>query len=83
MNSVRLLGEYQPKTYQGDILFFRSTIIPDWFTPIDPEAWAPYINGTIEQHDIHCRHKDMCQPKPLAEIGVILDNALHRVKQKH
>lgn len=83
VNSVRLLGEYQPKTYQGDILFFRSTIIPDWFTPIDPEAWAPYINGTIEQHDIHCRHKDMCQPKPLAEIGVILDNALHRVKQKH
>ncbi|MEC1410286.1 amino acid adenylation domain-containing protein [Bacillus safensis] len=83
VNSVRLLGEYQPKTYQGDILFFRSTIIPDWFTPIDPEAWTPYINGTIEQHDIHCRHKDMCQPKPLAEIGVILDNALHRVKQKH
>ncbi|MGE6630695.1 amino acid adenylation domain-containing protein [Bacillus sp. NPDC077027] len=83
VNSVRLLGEYQPKTYHGDILFFRSTIIPDWFTEIDPKAWAPYINGQIEQYDIHCRHKDMCQPEPLAEIGVILDNTLHRVKQKH
>ncbi|MFB9753554.1 amino acid adenylation domain-containing protein, partial [Paenibacillus hodogayensis] len=72
VNSVRLLGTYVPRKYEGDLLFFRSTIIPDWFEPIAPETWAPYIAGRIEQLDIACRHKDLCQPGPLAEIGRVL-----------
>lgn len=77
INSVRLLAEYKPKTlYKGDILFFRSTVIPEWFDPIYPETWEPLIDGRIEQYDIHCRHKDMCQPEPLAEIGEILISKL-------
>ncbi|MDS0527391.1 amino acid adenylation domain-containing protein [Clostridium sp. SHJSY1] len=80
INSVRILKEYSPKPFNGDILFFRSTIIPDWFEPIYPEAWKPYIHGKVEQYDIHCRHKDMCQPGPLAEIGRILAKKLHEAK---
>ncbi|MBN3525209.1 amino acid adenylation domain-containing protein [Paenibacillus apiarius] len=68
-NSVRLLGAYVPRRFEGDLLFFRSTIIPDWFDPIEPDMWVPYIGGQIERHDIACRHKDLCQPGPLAEIG--------------
>ncbi|SMO88179.1 amino acid adenylation domain-containing protein [Melghirimyces algeriensis] len=76
LNSVRILGEYKPKCFDGDLLFFRSTIIPDWFDPIEPEAWLPYVRGNIVQYDIECRHKDMCQPGPLAEIGKILGDQL-------
>lgn len=72
VNSVRLLGLYAPGCYKGDLLFFRSTVIPDWFDPIEAETWAPYIEGRIERHDIECRHKDLCQPGPLAEIGLVL-----------
>ncbi|MWV46109.1 amino acid adenylation domain-containing protein [Paenibacillus sp. HJL G12] len=68
-NSVRLLGAYVPQKFEGDLLFFRSTIIPDWFDPIEPEMWVPYVGGQIERYDIACRHKDLCQPGPLAEIG--------------
>ncbi|MGM0940413.1 MAG: amino acid adenylation domain-containing protein [Bacillota bacterium] len=76
-NSVRILSEYKPKAYSGDVLFFRSTIIPEWFDEISPETWRPYINGDMEVYDIHCRHKDMCQPEPLAEIGdILLQNLL-------
>ncbi|MDU5141178.1 MAG: amino acid adenylation domain-containing protein [Paenibacillus dendritiformis] len=71
-NSVRLLGAYTPRRFEGDLLFYRSTIIPDWFDPIEPEMWIPYIGGRIERHDIACRHKDLCQPGPLAEIGATL-----------
>ncbi|WP_055108572.1 amino acid adenylation domain-containing protein [Paenibacillus ihumii] len=71
-NSVRLLSAFVPEKYEGDLLFFHSTIIPDWFDPIEPEMWAPYIGGRIERHDIACRHKDLCQPGPLAEIGRVL-----------
>lgn len=72
VNSVGILGSYKPKTFRGNVLFFRSTIIPDWFDPIEPDSWKPYINGQIEQIDIDCRHKDLCQPEPLAQIGEVL-----------
>jgi len=44
-------------------------VIPEWFDPIDPESWLPYLNGNIDIHDMDCRHKDLCQPEPLAQIG--------------
>ncbi|MGG0900911.1 non-ribosomal peptide synthetase DhbF [Bacillus subtilis] len=72
VNSVGILGSYKPKTFRGNVLFFRSTIIPEWFDPIEPDSWKPYINGQIEQIDIDCRHKDLCQPEPLAHIGKVL-----------
>ncbi|MCY8532791.1 amino acid adenylation domain-containing protein [Bacillus vallismortis] len=72
VNSVSILGSYKPKTFRGNVLFFRSTIIPEWFDPIEPDSWKPYINGQIEQIDIDCRHKDLCQPEPLAQIGKVL-----------
>ena len=39
-NSVQLLKAYVPKRFEGDMLFFHSTIIPDWFDPIEPEMGA-------------------------------------------
>ncbi|MFJ7471833.1 amino acid adenylation domain-containing protein [Peribacillus frigoritolerans] len=81
VNSVRIMGEYKPKTFKGNVLFFRSTIIPDWFDPIYPDTWNPYIHGMIEQHNIECRHKDMCQPGPLAEIGQVIANKLSAMKK--
>ncbi|ASC82187.1 non-ribosomal peptide synthetase DhbF [Bacillus subtilis] len=72
VNSVGILGSYKPKTFHGNVLFFRSTIIPEWFAPIEPDSWKPYISGQIEQIDIDCRHKDLCQPEPLAQIGKVL-----------
>lgn len=81
VNSVRIMSEYKPKTFKGDVLFFRSTIIPDWFNPIHPETWNTFIHGKIEQHDIDCRHKDMCQPGPLAEIGKVIAEKLSNMKK--
>ncbi|MCY9373994.1 amino acid adenylation domain-containing protein [Bacillus sp. T17B1] len=72
VNSVGILGSYKPKTFRGNVLFFRSTIIPEWFDPIEPDSWKPYISGQIEEIDIDCRHKDLCQPEPLAQIGKVL-----------
>ena len=68
VNSVGLLGKYIPKVYNGDILFFRSTVIPDWFDPISPNTWLNYLDGQIVQYDIDCRHKDLCQPGHLQKL---------------
>lgn len=80
VNSVRIMGEYEPGVFNGNVLFFKSTILPEWFPGISTDTWKPYINGLIEQHDIDCRHKDMCQPEPLAEIGQIIANKLSKMK---
>ncbi|WP_044354630.1 thioesterase domain-containing protein, partial [Paenibacillus sp. E194] len=82
-NSVRLLGAYVPRRYDGDLLFFRSTIIPDWFDPIEPEMWIPYVGGRIERHDIACRHKDLCQPGPLTEIGASILQKLQNASSRN
>lgn len=81
VNSVGILGSYAPKTFRGNVLFFRSTIIPEWFDPIEPDSWKPYIDGQIEQIDIDCRHKDLCQPEPLAVIGRVLAVKLEEMNQ--
>ncbi|MCY9090454.1 amino acid adenylation domain-containing protein [Bacillus mojavensis] len=81
VNSVGILGSYAPKTFRGNVLFFRSTIIPEWFDPIEPDSWKPYIEGQIEQIDIDCRHKDLCQPEPLAVIGRVLAAKLEEMNQ--
>ncbi|PZD95722.1 non-ribosomal peptide synthetase [Paenibacillus sambharensis] len=78
-NSVRILLKYAPGRSRGDVLFFRSTLIPDWFTPIYPDAWDPYVEGRIEHYDMACKHKDLCQPEPLAEIGRILAGKLQEM----
>jgi nonribosomal peptide synthetase DhbF len=83
VNSVRILSEYRPEPFTGNILFFRSASMPEWSEPICPEAWQPYIRGRIDQHDIDCHHKDMCQPKPLADIGLVLVQKLQEVKKIH
>ncbi|WP_017149593.1 amino acid adenylation domain-containing protein [Bacillus bingmayongensis] len=80
VNSVGLLGKYVPKQFHGNLVFFRSTIIPEWFDPISPDTWLSYIDGEIEQYDIDCRHKDLCQPGPLTEIGQVLANRLQGMK---
>ncbi len=80
VNSVTLLGKYVPKKFKGNLIFFRSTMIPEWFDPISPDTWSSYIEGEIEQYDIDCRHKDLCQPEPLAEIGKVLANRLQEKK---
>ena len=82
VNSVHLLGESTPECYRGDLLFFRSTVIPDWLDPISPEMWNPYMEGEMKQYHIDCRHKDMCQPGPIAEIGGILAENLNRLHRR-
>ncbi len=79
LNAIHILREYHPKPFRGTVLFFRSIQALEWIDSADPEeAWSPYIHGKLEQYNIDCTHLDMCQPKPLAQIGRILTEKLNR-----
>ena len=59
--------------YQGGLLLFRAAQDDH---PADPRAWQRHVGGSVEVHDIGCRHGDMLQAGPLTEIGPIVADRL-------
>ncbi|MCD2197596.1 amino acid adenylation domain-containing protein [Actinomycetospora endophytica] len=75
VNSAVLQQRIAHRRFAGDVLFFTATV-----NPIDPGLshadWAPYVDGTVRNHDVACEHKDMTQAGPLAVIGRLLAAAI-------
>ncbi|MYT03350.1 MULTISPECIES: alpha/beta fold hydrolase, partial [Streptomyces] len=76
-NNRRLLGEFAPTTYRGDLLFFTAAQDPD-AVPGRYRAWQPYVRGRIANHDIPCAHGEMTGPASLDRMGPVLDSHLAR-----
>ena len=74
-NNRRLLGEFAPTRYRGDLLIFTAAHDPDAH-PGRHDAWRPYVEGRIDNHDIPCTHGEMTGPSALGLIGPVLDRRL-------
>ncbi|MFC9502551.1 amino acid adenylation domain-containing protein [Streptomyces sp. NPDC057002] len=69
-NNRRLITEFAPRTYRGDVLFFTAAQDPD-ASRYGYRSWRPYVTGRIDNHDVPCTHAAMTRPEPLALIGPI------------
>ncbi len=78
INNAHLALDFTPGRFQGDLLLFNSTVDRSDDGPT-PEVWQPYIDGTIDSHDVTVRHDLMTQPGSLAQIGPILAAKLHEI----
>ncbi|MFI7099489.1 amino acid adenylation domain-containing protein [Streptomyces sp. NPDC050161] len=67
------------RVFDGDLLFFTATVDPV-DAALTHRDWKPYVDGTIENHNVTCRHKDMTRNGPLAEIGRHLDRRLRDLR---
>ncbi|MEU9166476.1 amino acid adenylation domain-containing protein [Streptomyces sp. NPDC048420] len=76
-NNRRLMEEFAPTTYHGDLLFFTAAQDPD-IHPDRHHAWRPYVDGRVDNHDIPCLHGEMTRPGPLERIGPALNTATLR-----
>ncbi|MFF7521834.1 amino acid adenylation domain-containing protein [Streptomyces pseudovenezuelae] len=74
-NNRRLLGEFTPTSYRGDLLFFTAAQDPD-AVPGRYRAWQPYVRGRIANHDVPCAHGEMTRPASLDRMGPVLDGHL-------
>ncbi|MEU1473798.1 amino acid adenylation domain-containing protein [Streptomyces sp. NPDC005760] len=72
----RLMEEFAPTSYRGDLLFFTAAQDPDTH-PERHRAWQPYVDGRVDNHDVPCVHGEMTRPGPLERIGPALNTALH------
>jgi thioesterase domain-containing protein len=75
----RLLEEFTPLSYDGDLLFFTAAQDPD-ARPDHHGSWRPYIEGRIDNHDIPCAHGEMTRPGPLDRIGPVLAEHLRTIE---
>ncbi|MGK5496593.1 amino acid adenylation domain-containing protein [Streptomyces sp. URMC 125] len=72
-NSVRIMGEHEPRMFKGNTLFFRPTLDKDGTPKSTPdEVWLSYVSGSVDVRDVETRHETMTQPGPLAEVGTVL-----------
>ena len=78
LNGIRLLGEYAPRSFNGDLLLFTPTREPSEALRL-AEAWQPYIQGRVENYDIDSTHIDMTSPRPVSEIGSVLSRKLREL----
>ncbi|MFC5754115.1 amino acid adenylation domain-containing protein [Actinomadura rugatobispora] len=77
-NNTRLLMEHVPAPFPGDLLLFVAKFNRPDDTPATeaPEAWKPYIEGTVRSHDIASDHHRMLEGEPLQEIAQLISTAL-------
>nr|WP_167372163.1 non-ribosomal peptide synthetase [Rhodococcus koreensis] len=77
-NDLRLSADHVPQTYHGDVVFLRPALTDDdtMSSESSSDLWRAYVTGDIVTHDVHSTHADMDQPRPLAEIALIIDQEL-------
>jgi amino acid adenylation domain-containing protein len=76
---LRLMQRFVPRRFTGDLLFFRAVgADPINGNPAAAKAWAPYVDGRIDNHDIKCSHQEMTDPAAVAQIGAVVTRALQR-----
>jgi nonribosomal peptide synthetase DhbF len=68
-NNARLSSAFIPRQFKGDLLLFTAT---ERESAPPTERWRPHVRGQINVHPVACRHAQMTQPGPIAEIGLVL-----------
>ncbi|MFI9450262.1 amino acid adenylation domain-containing protein [Amycolatopsis sp. NPDC052450] len=68
----RLMREFVPKTFRGDLLFFRAAAEPR----AADQTWTAHVSGRVLTHDLPCGHFDVLASEPAALIGEVLTHVL-------
>ncbi|CAO3572923.1 unnamed protein product [Mortierella alpina] len=74
------LGRLQaPRVTGGDLLIFRATVMEDEGRALlDPNAWKPYVQGSIEVCDVDCAHDFMDTPEATVVVSQVLNQKLRQ-----
>ncbi|MFC5825235.1 non-ribosomal peptide synthase/polyketide synthase [Nonomuraea insulae] len=70
INNGVIGSRFTHRRISADILVLAASEEPD--SPLTPELWRTYVAGDIDYREIPCRHANMMNPGPLAEVGPII-----------
>ncbi|MFI5758926.1 amino acid adenylation domain-containing protein [Streptomyces sp. NPDC051569] len=80
INHAEIMKLYSPRRVTTDIVFFTAKLPYDP-TKAKPEEWLPFIDGSIENHDVFSTHLKMAEPEPIAHIGRVLSEKLRSLQE--
>ncbi|MEX3107512.1 alpha/beta fold hydrolase [Streptomyces sp. ST1020] len=74
IGNSRLLAAHRPGRYEGDMLLFTATRVPERVAGrVGADSWAPYVTGAVEDHPVDAEHEQMLTvPAHVATIGGVL-----------
>ncbi|WP_080737257.1 non-ribosomal peptide synthetase [Rhodococcus fascians] len=75
-NSTRIMAEFVPDVFDGDVLFFSATKGASDGIVRSPQEWRPYVTGDIVIHDVEVFHNEMTNADAADVIGPIVDSHL-------
>ncbi|MFE3907622.1 amino acid adenylation domain-containing protein, partial [Streptomyces sp. NPDC059153] len=80
INNSRLLAGHRPGRYEGDMLLFTATRVPERVAGrVGADSWAPHVTGAVEDHPVDAEHEQMLTvPAHIATIGGVLAAKLKR-----
>lgn len=76
---------YRPQPYDGDIVFIRADIMPDWpGSDFSDRAcgWTPFVRGKIDIRPVQCQHLELLYEPAAREVADILDNCMRTTATK-
>ncbi|MCX4692920.1 non-ribosomal peptide synthetase [Streptomyces sp. NBC_01408] len=84
INNSRLLAGHRPALFQGDMLLFKATDVPEHIRERAHEAaWVPFVSGCVDVRPVHAEHEQLLTvPAHLATIGQALAARLEEVSRK-
>ncbi|MEV5976566.1 amino acid adenylation domain-containing protein [Streptomyces sp. NPDC052114] len=73
-NLGRITPQHTPRRSRGDLtLFLAAQERPEGLpVAVARESWKPYVEGTVEAHEIAATHFTMLQPGPSSDIARVL-----------
>ncbi|MGQ5695365.1 non-ribosomal peptide synthetase, partial [Rhodococcus erythropolis] len=72
----RLMNEYTPPIFDGEIVFVSSS--DEGSAVIRADIWRQFVRGAVSETPVDIAHVDMMSPEGLALIGPIVNTALRQ-----
>ncbi|MEW2581094.1 amino acid adenylation domain-containing protein [Streptomyces syringium] len=76
-NNYRIVRDYEPGVFQGDLMLVVSTAQRgDEAVPHLVDLWRPRVTGEIATYPVTASHSELLSPGPAAEIGRLVHERL-------
>ncbi|MEU9587855.1 non-ribosomal peptide synthetase [Streptomyces werraensis] len=71
-NNTALMMDFESPVYRGDLVYFNATLEDTSYAHL----WRPYVQGSLEVHDVAVTHHEMHMPGPVAEMFEVFHRKL-------
>ncbi|MFI9378763.1 amino acid adenylation domain-containing protein [Streptomyces parvulus] len=71
-NNTAMMMDFESPVYRGDVVYFNAGLEDTSYAHL----WRPYVEGTLEVHDVRVTHHEMHMPAPVAEMFEVFHRKL-------